>query len=109
MTEQMNNEKDEILENSEALAEEIGSLLKSVANECNDENTRYDAINMLILLHSKLKQTDKAIAWANRLAPMKYCREVALSNGIGDGKTKFYIQDEIDKPTESLGIIFHTS
>ena len=87
----------------EALAEEIGSLLKSVANECNDENTRYDAINMLILLHSKLKQIDKATAWANRLAPMKYCREVALSNGIGDGKTKFYIQDEIDKLTAGLG------
>ena len=34
---------------------------------------------------------------------MKYCREFALSNGIGDGKTKFYIQDEIDKLTEALG------
>ncbi len=87
----------------EALFKEIEALLKSVADECNDENIRYDAINVLILLYGKVKQYDKATAWANRLAPMKYCREVALSNGIGDGKTKFYIQDEIDKLTEALG------
>ena len=35
---------------------------------------------------------------------MKYCREHTLSCGIGDGKTKFYIQDEIDKLTDALGI-----
>ncbi len=87
----------------DALFKEIEALLKSVADECNDENIRYDAINVLILLYGKVKQYDKATAWANRLAPMKYCREVALSNGIGDGKTKFYIQDEIDKLTEALG------
>ena len=34
----------------EALFKEIESLLGSVANECNDENTRYDAINTLIIL-----------------------------------------------------------
>ena len=34
---------------------------------------------------------------------MKYRRETALSGGIGDGKTKFYIQDEIDKLTDALG------
>ena len=87
----------------EVLFKEIEALLKSVEDECNDENIRYDAINTLILLYGKGKQYDKATAWANRLAPMKYCREVALSNGIGDGKTKFYIQDEIDKLTEALG------
>ncbi len=87
----------------ESLFEEIESLLRSVANECNDEDTRYDAINTIILLYSKVKQTDKATEWVNRLAPMKYCREIALSCGIGDGKTKFYIQDEIDKLTAGLG------
>ena len=88
----------------EALFKEIESLLGSVANECNDENTRYDAINTLILLYGKVNQYDKATAWANRLTPMKYCRETALSGGIGDGKTKFYIQDEINKLTDGLGL-----
>lgn len=88
----------------EALFKEIESLLSSVAYECNDENTRYDAINTLILLFGKVKQHDKATVWVNRLTPMKYCRETALSNGIGDGRTKFYIQDEINKLTDALGL-----
>ena len=88
----------------EALFKEIESLLGTVANECTDENTRYDAINTLIILYGEVKQPEKAKEWANRLSPMKYCREKALSGGIGDGKTKFYIQDEIDKLTDGLGI-----
>ena len=88
----------------EALFKEIESLLGTVANECTDENTRYDAINTLIILYGEVKQPEKAKEWANRLSPMKYYRETALSGGIGDGKTKFYIQDEIDKLTDALGI-----
>ena len=88
----------------EALFEEIESLLGLVANECNDENTRYDAINTLITLYGEVKQSEKAKEWVNRLTPMKYRRETALSGGIGDGKTKFYIQDEIDKLTDGLGL-----
>ena len=88
----------------ESLFKEIEALLATVANESTDENTQYDAINVLILMYGKVKQYDKATAWANHLSPMKYCREFALSNGIGDGKTKFYIQDEIDKLTDALGL-----
>lgn len=88
----------------ETLFQEIETLLASVANGCVDESTRYDAISALILLYGKVDQYDKAIAWANRLTPMKYCRETALSGGVGDGKTKFYIQDEIDKLTDGLGL-----
>ena len=88
----------------EALFKEIESLLGSVANECNDENTRYDAINTLITLYGEVKQSEKAKEWVNRLTPMKYRREAALSSGIGDGNTKFYIQDEIDKLTDALGL-----
>ena len=87
----------------EVLFKETEALLKSVADECNDENIRYDAINVLILLYGKVKQYDKASVWANHLAPMKYCREFALSCGIGDGNTETYIQDEIDKLTDALG------
>ena len=92
----------------EALFKEIESLLRSVANECNDDDIRYNAMNTLILLYSKVKQPVKATAWVNRLVPMKYCREIALSNGIGDGKTKFYIQDEIDKRVAGLGSAIQT-
>ena len=88
----------------EALFKEIESLLGTVANECTDENTRYDAINTLIILYGEVKQPEKAKEWAIRLTPMKYRRETALSGGIGDGKTKFYIQDEIDKLTDALGL-----
>ena len=88
----------------EALFKEIESLLGSVANECNDDNTRYDAINTLITLYGEVKQSEKAKEWVNRLTPMKYRRETALSSGIGDGNTKFYIQDEIDKLTDALGL-----
>ena len=87
----------------EALFNEIELLLSSVANECKDENIRYDAINTLIVLYGKVKKTEKAKEWINHLTPMKYRRENTLSNGIGDGKTKFYIQDEIVKLVSALG------
>lgn len=87
----------------EALFEEIESLLRSVANECNDEDIRYDAINTLIILYGGVKQSEKAKEWVNRLTPMKYRREEALSAGIGDGNTEVYIQDEINKLTDCLG------
>lgn len=90
------------------LFKEIESLLSSVANGCNDENIRYDAINTLIALYGKGKQPEKAKEWVNRLTPMKYRREKALSDGIGDGKTKFYIQDEIDKLVSGLGSAIQT-
>ena len=86
----------------ESLFNEIEVLLKSVVDECNDEDTRYYSINTLIALYRETKQCEKAKDLVNRLTPLKYCREHTLSNGIGDGKTKFYIQDEIDKLTGSL-------
>ena len=51
----------------EALFKEIESLLGSVANECTDENTRYDAINTLIILYGEVKQPEKAREWAGRI------------------------------------------
>ena len=83
---------------------EMETLCSSVVAECKDEDTRYDAINLLINLYGETGQTEKALDAANLLTPMKYCREFALSSGIGDGKTELYIQDEIDKLTDCLGI-----
>ena len=88
----------------ESLFNEIEVLLKSVVDECNDEDTRYDAINTLISLYSETKQCEKAKDLVNRLSPMKYCREFTLSTGIGDGNNELYRQDEIDKLTDCLGM-----
>ena len=89
---------------NESLIGEIENLLRTVVNECANENTRYDAINTLVSLYSESGQKDKITELVKLLTPMKYCREHTLSCGIGDGKTKFYIQDEIDKLTDALGI-----
>ncbi len=83
---------------------EMEMLCSSVIAECKDEDTRYDAINLLIIIYGETGQTEKALEAANLLTPMKYCREFALSTGIGDCNTELYIQDEIDKLTDCLGI-----
>ena len=87
-----------------ALFAEMEGLCSSVVAECKDEDTRYDAINLLINIYGETGQTEKAMDAVNLLTPMKYCREFAKSSGIGDGKTELYIQDEIDKLTDCLGI-----
>ena len=86
-----------------ALFTEIEGLLKTVVEECRDEDTRYDAIGTLILLYKETGQSDKVKELIRLLTPMKYCREFTLSWGIGDGNTEIYIQDEIDKLTDCLG------
>lgn len=88
---------------NEALLPEAESLALYVTENSRDEDTRYDAINTLIFIYSKTKKTDKVYEMLNLLTPMKYCREFAKSSSIGDGKTEFYIQDEIDKLTDCLG------
>ena len=85
------------------LFEEIETLCSAVLADCRDEDVRYDAINLLIYLYGKTKQSDKAMQAVNMLTPLKYCREFVKSSGIGDGKTELYIQDEIDKLTDCLG------
>ena len=87
-----------------SLIGEIENLLQTVVNECTNENTRYDAIDTLVSLYSESGQNDKITELVKLLTPMKYCREHTLSCGIGDGKTKFYIQDEIDKLADALGL-----
>ncbi len=85
------------------LIKEIENLCSSVVAECKDEDTRYVAINVLIKIYGDTNQVEKALQAVNLLTPMKYCRELAKSSGIGDGNTEFYIQDEIDKLTDCLG------
>ncbi len=86
------------------LVKEIENLCSFVISECRDDDIRYDAINLLIIIYGKTKQCEKAIEAVNMLTPMKYCREFAKSSGIGDGNTELYIQDEIDKLTDALGL-----
>lgn len=88
----------------ETLLSEIENLCAFVVSECKDERVRYDAINTLIRLYSDTRQCEKALAVINLLTPIKYCREFAKSYGIGDGNTELYVQDEINKLTDCLGI-----
>ena len=87
----------------DALLREAEALCLSVVDECRDEDIRYEAIFTLSQIYTDSENTEKAKATLERLSPMKYCREFILACGIGDGKTKLYKQDEIDKLADCLG------
>ncbi len=88
---------------NKALIPEIESLCMSVADGCDNEEERYNAVFTLISLYGRTGQQDKAKVLANRLTPMKYCRESVLSEGIGDENTELYLQDYISRLTDALG------
>ena len=87
-----------------ALVTEIESLCTYCFKESEDEELRYQAIEMLIILYGETGQSNKAQSVADRLSPMKYCREFARTHGLGDGKTEFYLQDTIDSLADCLGM-----
>ena len=76
---------------------EAENLALYVAKNYRELDIHYDAIYLLIDIYADLKHTDKALDMINMLTPMKYCREFALSNGIGDGKNKLYKQGSTPK------------
>ena len=86
---------------------EAEKLCLSVIDVCHDEDIRYDAITTLNSVYIVMNKIDRAKETLDLLAPMKYCRETALACGIGDGNTECYIQDEIDKFTDGLGLSIH--
>lgn len=88
----------------DAMLKEAESLSISVLEDCNDEDIRYNTIGGLVCIYSATGRPDKALEYINLLTPMKYCRETSKSWGIGDGNTELYIQDEIDKLTDALGL-----
>lgn len=88
----------------ESLINEAVSLCLSVIDKCRDEDIRYDAISTLCAIYTHLGNHEKAKSTLQQLSPMKYCRETALACGIGDGNTEWYIQDEIEKFTDGLGL-----
>lgn len=87
-----------------AMMAEIEGLCTAIIDGCHDEDTRYDAIYTLNRLYHGTKQPEKALEAVKLLTPLKYCREFALSQGVGDSNTEVYIQDEIDKLTDCLGV-----
>ncbi|MBR3555225.1 MAG: helix-turn-helix transcriptional regulator [Oscillospiraceae bacterium] len=87
----------------EAARIEAEALFKSVMENSANLDLKYDAVFSLIAIYKKGENPEKALQTAEFLMPMRYCREFALSSGIGDGKTEWYIQDEIDKLTDHLG------
>ena len=90
-----------------SLIRESETLCLSVIDDCHDEDIRYEAIFTLSSIYTELGETEKARNSLESLSLMKYCRETALACGIGDGNTEFYIQDEIDKLTDCLGLSIH--
>jgi len=89
---------------NESLLPEAESSALYAAENCKDEGVRYDAINTLVSIYAATKRTEKAHEMINRLTPLKYCREVAKSRGIGDGNNEVYKQDEIEKLADHLGL-----
>ncbi len=87
-----------------SLLNEAEALCRTVLEDCRDEALRYDAINILISVYKESGRVEKAKECVELLAPMKYCREFALEDGIGDGNTEQYIQDSMDKLTDALGV-----
>ena len=90
--------------NNDELSKEIENLCSAIVAECKDEDIVYNAIFLLTDIYRVTKRPDKAIQAVNMLSPMKYRRESVKSTGIGDGNTELYIQDEIDKLTDALGL-----
>lgn len=90
-----------------SLIQESETLCLSVIDDCRDEDVRYEAIFTLSSIYNELGEIKKARSALELLSPMKYCRETALACGIGDGNTEFYIQDEIDKFADGLGLSIH--
>ena len=90
-----------------SLIHESETLCLSVIDNCRDEDIRYEAIFTLYSLYKELGEINKVKSNLEKLSPMKYCREAVLACGIGDGNTEFYIQDEIDKFTDGLGLSIH--
>ncbi len=85
---------------------EIQSLCMSIIKEGKHEENTYTAVITLCNVYSSLKNPEKAFELINSYTiPMKHCREGILSNGIGDGKTERYLQDEIEKLTDRLGTV----
>ena len=83
---------------------EAETLCLSVIDDCHDEDIRFEAIFTLISIYKDLGEIDKVKSTLELLSPMKYCREDILACGIGDGNTEFYIQDELDKHVDALGL-----
>ena len=82
---------------------EAEALFKSVMETSKNLDIKYDALFTLIAIYKTSDKPELALQTAELLMPMRYCREFALSSGIGDGNTEWYIQDEIDKLTDRLG------
>ena len=72
------------------------NLCLSVIDSCHDEEIRYNAIVTLAGIYTSDGDTGKTKNVLNLLSPLKYCREVAIAQGIGDGNTELYIQNTID-------------
>ncbi len=88
-----------------ALLKESENIYLSLLDDNISDEQRYNILEGLTILYANgLKEPDKAFETSERLTPLKYCREIVRSYGIGDGNTEFYIQKAIDNLTDLLGL-----
>lgn len=89
------------------MAKEAESIYTTILDSNPTESMRYDVLSNLCYLYSRcFKDSQKALAAADKLPQIKYCREFQKASGVGDGKTEYYIQEEIDVLTDALGTSF---
>ncbi|MBE6708587.1 MAG: helix-turn-helix transcriptional regulator [Ruminococcaceae bacterium] len=75
---------------------ESEALCKSIAQDCRDEDVRYDALFTLVSVYDEQKKPEKVQELVKSFTSMRFCREYVKSLGIGDGNTELYIQEWID-------------
>lgn len=94
------------IKDEEKLREAEAIYLMLLDNAITDE-MRWDVLcNLSSLYANGLGDPEKAVAAANRLPRIRYCREFQKACGVGDGNTERYIQDEIEALTDCLGTSF---
>lgn len=88
-----------------AMLDEAEKILHTLLDTTKDDEMRCWAITGLTTHYAMgLKDNVRALEMANRLPKMKYCREFAKSSYIADENTESYMQDEIDKLADALGM-----
>lgn len=86
------------------LAEEEKILLTLLETTKNNAIRHQVLENLIAHYGILLKDNARALEYANHLTPMKYCREEVLTNYTTGEEHPLFMQDHIDKLTDSLGL-----
>lgn len=80
-------------------------ILLTLLETTKNNAIRHQVLENLIAHYGiLLKDNARALEYANHLTPMKYCREEVLTNYTTGEEHPLFMQDHIDKLTDSLGL-----